>query len=211
MEGILITFEGIEGCGKSTQAGLFFDWLKSRNIDALLTREPGGTHLGEDIRKILLQPAHTRIDPHTELLLYLACRAQLVREVIAAALTEGKVVVVDRFSDSTIAYQGWGRGLNGGMVEKMNSFATGGIIPDLTFILDLEPESGLARVSKRGKGGPVDRMEAELISFHRRVREGFLELASKEERCRLIDAGGTIQQIQRELQIIYSKLIEDKK
>ncbi|MFQ6105189.1 MAG: dTMP kinase, partial [Candidatus Glassbacteria bacterium] len=174
------------------------------------TREPGGTALGEDIRKILLQPVHTSIDPLTELLLYIACRAQLVKEVIRPALIEDKVVLIDRFSDSTIAYQGWGRGLDVQMIKEMNGFATGNIIPDITFVFDIEPEAGLARVSRRGKDGSVDRMEAEQISFHERVRKGFLELAKQENRCHVIDASKPIDHIQNELRMIYSNLVEKR-
>jgi len=210
MDGVLITFEGIEGCGKSTQAGLFSDWLTHRGIDCVLTREPGGTALGEQIRKILLHLSNTDIDPLSELLLYLASRAQIVREVIIPSLKAGKVVLVDRFYDSTVAYQGWGRGLDKQMILEMNQYTTAGIVPAITFVFDLDPETGLSRVSNRSSADLPDRIEAERISFHRRVREGFLKIADEEQRCSLIDGTQPADVIQDELRKIFSDRCESE-
>jgi len=208
MDGILITFEGVEGCGKSTQANFFRDWLVSRDTECILTREPGGTSLGEQIRKILLEPSPVRIDPLTELLLYIASRAQIVQEVIKPALDGGKIVLVDRFYDSTMAYQGWGRGLDRKMIREINRFAVSGVVPDVTFVLDIAPEIGLSRVTNRSSDNLPDRIEAERISFHRRVRDGFLQIAGEEDRCYLIDGARSADVIQRELRNIYSEYTE---
>jgi dTMP kinase len=143
------------------------------------------------------------IDALPEMFLYLACRAQIVKEVIAPSLSEGKVVVVDRFFDSTVAYQGWGRGIDPGIIDTMNRIATGGLVPDLTFILDVDPEAGLERLRRR-ENGQHDRIEAEEMSFHRRVREGFIELARRERRCRLVDGRRSVDDVQAELRQYYS-------
>jgi len=210
MNNVLVTFEGIEGSGKSTQASLFRGWLAGRGVDCILTREPGGTSLGEQIRKVLLRPTSTDIDPLAELLLYLASRAQIVGEVITPALAAGKVVLVDRFYDSTLAYQGWGRGLDRQMILDMNRFTTPGVVPDITFVFDLEPEIGLSRVTSRSSNGLPDRIEAERISFHRRVRKGFLQIASEEERCRLLDGTLPADIIQDELRKMFSDHLESR-
>lgn len=204
MKARLITFEGIEGSGKSTQASLFHEWLVSQGTDALLTREPGGTRLGEEVRSLLLHTETVRIDALPEMFLYLACRAQIVREVIAPSLDAGKVVVVDRFYDSTVAYQGWGRRIDLSVIDTMNRIATGGLVPDLTLILDVDPETGFERLRRRENGQQQDRIEAEEITFHRRVREGFIELARRERRCRLVDGRKSIDDIQAELRRLYS-------
>jgi len=175
-KGLFITFEGCEGCGKSTQAELLYDELMRRNIPAVLTHEPGGTPLGDRIRKILKVKRNYDISPLAELLLFNACRAQLVRDVILPALNKGANVICDRFTGSTLAYQGYGRGLGVETVASINNAATGGLQPDLIFLLDLQPQAGLKR--KRNTGD--DRFEAEDIAFHRKVREGYLDLAARD-------------------------------
>jgi len=172
-KGLFIVFEGGEGCGKSTQARLLHNALEYRTIPAVLTHEPGGTPLGDRIRKILKVKRDFNISPQAELLLFAACRAQLIGDVILPSLDAGTSMICDRFSGSTLAYQGYGRGLTTELIESINNAATGGLKPDLVFLLDLDPVAGLRR--KRNKED--DRFEAEDIAFHRRVRDGYLELA----------------------------------
>jgi dTMP kinase len=182
--GLFITFEGGEGCGKSTQAKLLLKKLEQQNIPAVLTHEPGGTALGNELRKVLKQKGDSSISPQAELFLFAASRAQLVAEAIRPALEEGKVVICDRFTHSTVVYQGYGRGLDLTIVETVNSIATGNLKPDLTIFLDISPEQGLAR-----KRSMKDRFELEDLSFHRRVREGYLRMTAAEpDRCLVIDA-----------------------
>jgi dTMP kinase len=175
-KGLFITFEGGEGCGKSTQARLLLNNLEHRNIPAVLTHEPGGTPLGNRIRSILKVKRDFDISPQAELFLFAACRAQLIGEVILPALEAGRCVICDRFSGSTLAYQGYGRGLGLELIKSINSAATGGLEPDLIFLLDIQPETGLERKHNTGD----DRFEAENVAFHRRVRDGYLELAARD-------------------------------
>jgi len=180
--GLFITLEGGEGSGKSTLAGALASRLEERGYAVCLTREPGGTELGLAVQRLLERDRAPA--PLAELLLFTADRAQHVHEVIAPALAAGKVVVCDRFSDSTLAYQGFGRGLDIGLIRRLNDEATGGLKPDLTLLLDLSPEAGLTR-----EGAQVDVTGREPEEFHQRVREGFLALAREEpERLVLIDA-----------------------
>jgi dTMP kinase len=181
---LFITFEGGEGCGKSTQSRLLWKKLTQQSIPVILTHEPGGTALGNEIRKALKRKGGSTISPQAELLLFAASRAQLVAEVIGPALEDGNVVICDRFSHSTVAYQGYGRGLDLTIVETVNSVATGNLKPDLTILLDIPPEQGLARKRNR-----KDRFESEDLGFHRRVREGYLRMAAAEpDRWLVIDA-----------------------
>ncbi|MEW6141774.1 MAG: dTMP kinase [Chloroflexota bacterium] len=184
MKRLFITFEGGEGCGKSTQARALYTHLKRQGIPVLLTQEPGGTDLGRHIRDLLKRQVSTSISPEAELLLFNASRAQLVSEVIKPALKKGMVVICDRFYDSTTAYQGYGRGLDLTAVKAVNDFGAGGLKPDLTILLDIPPERGLDR-----KGRSVeDRYEQEAVRFHKRVRAGYLKLARMEpERWLVID------------------------
>jgi dTMP kinase len=175
-KGLFITFEGCEGCGKSTQARLLYNELCVRNIRAVLTHEPGGTPLGDRVRNILKVKRDYDISPLAELLLFNACRAQLTRDIILPALDKGASVICDRFTGSTLAYQGYGRGLNLETIASINKAATGGLQPDLIFLLDLQPQTGL----KRKRNTDEDRFEAEDIAFHRRVRDGYLELAARD-------------------------------
>lgn len=177
MPGLFIAFEGPEGGGKSTQIAMLGKHLRSQGIEPLLTREPGGTPAGEAIRQVVLEPA-LEVAPLTEFLLYSASRAQLVSDVLAPALREGRVVVSDRFSGASVAYQGYGRGLDLTFVEELSSTVTAGLRPDLTVLLDLDPAHGLRRVSARGSS---DRLEQADLDFHERVRRGFLAQAKSQD------------------------------
>ncbi|MFC1544577.1 dTMP kinase [Gemmatimonadota bacterium] len=184
-QGLFVTIEGCEGAGKSTQCALLAAALEKQGYPVLLTREPGGTEVSEKIRSILLDPGNSELTPRVELLLYLASRAQLVRQVIEPALTEDKVVISDRFHDSTLAYQGGARGLGVEEVGRVNAFATGGLLPEVTFLLDLPAEQGFSRK----QSGEVDRMEGAGLDFHRRVRDSFLESAELDKhRIVVLDA-----------------------
>jgi dTMP kinase len=184
--GFFITFEGIEGSGKTTQARLLVDYFAEINLDAILTFEPGGTDVGERVRDIVLDRRHHFMPPRVELLLYSAARAQHVEEIIRPALSIGRVVLCDRFTDSTLAYQGYGSGMERAVIQRLNEFATGGLLPDLTILLDFDPSSGMRR--KFGADTPEaratagDRIEARDLRFHQRVREGYLALAQEEPR-----------------------------
>lgn len=179
-KGAFITFEGGEGSGKSTQAKLLADALRKRKFPVCATFEPGATATGEKIRKILLASKKNPPTPLTELLLYEIDRADHIRKVIAPALKAEKIVVGDRFTDSTMAYQGFGRCIPLPVIEKLNRIAASGIKPDLTFLMDLTPEKGLARL--RAESGKRDRLESENLKFHRRVREGYRFIARRERR-----------------------------
>ncbi len=182
-KGKLITFEGSEGCGKSTQAQLLVDFLKSRGMPAQLLREPGGVVISEKVRGILLDKANSEMNRECETLLYMAARAQLVEEVVAPMLKLGTVLVCDRFLDSTLAYQGYGCGVDIDTIKVIGAFATGGVSPDLTFLLDLPVEEGLRR-----RGGELDRIELRSLDYHQRVRQGYLEIARLEpERVVVVD------------------------
>lgn len=187
MKGKFIVFEGIDGSGKTTQINLLGENLRSRGFPVLDTREPGGTRVGESIREILLDPAYGELDPRAEALLYAAARAQHVAQVILPALHEGRIVLCDRFLDSSLAYQGFGRGVEIKLLERINEPATNGLVPDLTVILDAGIENGRDRISQSGRG--ADRIEREARAFHRKVRRGYLELAAHApHRYRVINA-----------------------
>ena len=188
--GFFITFEGPEGGGKSTHSRQLASWLKRRGHSVLWTREPGGTPLGMKLRKILLDSRHDALDPFLELLLYEANRALLVREAIRPALKTGKVVIADRFQDSTWVYQSWAGGIDRLLVEELGRAATGGLKPDLTILLDLPVRKGLARVRR------PNRMEAKSLAFHTKVRQGFLELARRHrKRFRVVPADRPIREV----------------
>ncbi|MDR1272294.1 MAG: dTMP kinase [Clostridiales Family XIII bacterium] len=185
--GAFITFEGGDGSGKSTQIKLLHDRLVAENIGVVITREPGGTLIGEQIRKVILDPQNIEMTSKTEMFLYAAARAQIADEVIWPALREGKVVICDRFLDSSVAYQGVARGL-GRMVEEVNIPAAGGLVPDLTIYLKIEPDEGLDRTGNR-----KDRMELQDIMYHRSVAEGYRMIAERNPlRVKVLDATESI-------------------
>ena len=193
-----ITFEGIEGSGKTTQIRLLMDWFKQRTHRALLTREPGGTSIGEQVRAVLLNPINTEMTPEAEILLFSAARAQIVREVIRPRLDEGWIVICDRFADGTLAYQGYGHGLPLDDLLRITEFATGGLWPDLTIYLDLDVETGLRR--KAATPEEWNRMEAKEVAFHKRVRQGYLALAAQNpDRWLVLDADQPVETIQEQI------------
>jgi len=176
VSGLFITLEGCEGSGKSTQLARLAALLRATGAEVHALREPGGTTVGEQVREILLSPAHQGMDAVTEVLLYEAARAAHVARAIRPALASGDIVVCDRYADSSTAYQGYGRGLDLDMVRALNEWATGGIVPDRTFVLDVPPAEGLALATHEG----ADRLEREAIAFHERVRDGYLTMARQE-------------------------------
>jgi len=191
----LITFEGTEGCGKSTQLRLLAEALRQKGYGVCTTREPGGCPISDAIRRILLDPSSTSMDPLTELFLYASARAQHMAEVIRPALERGEVVLCDRFTDATVAYQGFGRGLDLAQIHQLNRQATGELRPGLTILLDIPLEEGLRRAIERNGSQAQDegRFEQETLDFHRRVRDGYRRLAADEERFRVIDASGSVE------------------
>jgi dTMP kinase len=200
--GLFVTFEGIEGCGKSTQVQLASSWLQTKNIPHLVTREPGGTQIGTEIRKILLSENTVELQPVSEALLYLADRFQHIVEVIRPALDDGKIVLADRYHDSTVAYQGYGRGIPVQWIENIWIGSNAALVPDLTILLDLDPQIGLQRSLEklRARGLDESRFEKEAFEFHIRVREGFLELAKQEpDRFRIIDASLSSEKIHHQV------------
>jgi len=198
---LFITLEGPDGSGKTTQARLLAHWLQEEGHPVVLVREPGGTTVGERIREVLHDPAHTGMSPWTEVFLYCAARAQLVAEIIRPALAAGQTVLCDRYADSTLAYQGYGRGLDLDALRLVLYLATGGLTPDLTFCLDISPEEGLAR--RRAGGGEWNRLDQETVDFHRRVRTGYLELAGLEpQRWIVVDAARPVDAVQADLRAL---------
>ncbi|MTV48433.1 dTMP kinase [Heliobacillus mobilis] len=196
MPGLFITLEGADGAGKTTQGALLAQAFRALQYPVLETREPGGTPVGEAARRVLLDPSLTGMAPMAEVFLYAAARAQLIREVILPALAAGTVVICDRFTDSTLAYQGYGRGLDMDRLQSINHWATEGLAPDLTLLLDIDSDEGLSRARRKG----ADRMEMETAAFHQKVRHGFLELAAKEtSRIRVIPAGRDIFEVHRQV------------
>ena len=207
MPGIFITLEGIEGSGKSTQAKLLKDFLVGIGFTVVVTREPGGSPIGEKVRDILLDRSNREMEPMTELLLYEASRFQHVAEVIRPALEQGKVVICDRFFDASTAYQGYGRGIEIDTVNKLNLIATKGLKADLTIVLDLPVREGLRRI-----GGQPDRIEGEEAEFHERVRQGYLKIAESEpERVKVVDASGTIEETFASVKSIVDRFLSLRK
>lgn len=200
--GLFITFEGAEGSGKSTQIKLLEGYLKNKGLRVLVLREPGSTKFSEDLRDILLDKRNGFLSEKTELLLYLASRAQLVKEKIIPALKEKKIVLCDRFQDSTLVYQGYGLGLDKKVIELLGGFVSEGAMPDLTFLLDISAEEGLRRA-----GGASDRIQERPLAYHRRVRKGYLKLAgANPKRIKLIRPKD-IQEIQKEIRKIFERFI----
>ncbi len=201
---MFITFEGIEGSGKTTQLKNVAEFLKARGHDCIVTREPGGTEIGKKIRSILLDPKSKDMDPITELLLYMADRVQHIKKLITPLLAEGKTVLCDRYYDATVAYQGFARSLDIGLIKRLHKLILGDLKPDITILFDLSPEIGLSRAWKQIDNGTREgietRFEEETISFHKKVREGYLELARLEpERFRVIDASLDENQVREEI------------
>ena len=208
-----ITFEGIEGSGKSTQITLLANWLTKRlDQTPIITREPGGCPIADQIRSTLLDASNNSMDERTELLLYAAARAQHMAEVIQPALDADKFVLCDRFTDATIAYQGYGRGLSTELIEELNHLATQGVEPDLTLLLDFSPEEGINRAKQRNANstGPnEDRFEQEALAFHHRVRIGYLALESKYPRIMRIDASGTTDEVSARIRTAMVQFLEN--
>ena len=203
--GIFITVEGSDGSGKSTQIDHIKKYFKDRNIQAIFTREPGGTHIGEKIRDIILDNDNSEMTGLTEAFLYAAARAQHVDEKIIPALKQGRIVICDRFVDSSIAYQGYGRNL-GKSVKVMNQYAVRNAVPDLTIFFDLPPEKGRERI-RRGNM-TFDRLEEENIDFHNRVYRGYQEIIEEEERFAVIDASKTEEQVRDDVFAILDRLLQ---
>ncbi len=202
MPGFFITFEGGEGSGKTTQLKALLAHVHALHGAAVQTRDPGGTAIGNQVRELLLNGDNVRMSALAELFLYEASRAQLVREVIRPALAAGRVVLCDRFTDSTFAYQGYGRGLDLDLVERLNAVAADGLRPDLTFLLDLDPAAGLARAAERlaHPRQARDRLEGEVLEFHQRVRAGYRALAAREpDRVVVLDAALGISELEAQI------------
>lgn len=219
---LFITFEGTEGCGKSTQARLLYQRLQARGYPVILTREPGGTRIGEMIRRILMDLQHTEMDPTTEIFLFLAARAQLVNELIRPYLATGGIVVCDRYADSTYAYQGYGLGRNLAELQSLTRVATGGLVPDATILLDIPPEEGLERKwqSKRERESALsssqesstpaewNRLDARDLAYYQRVAVGFRELMQQEpDRWRCLDARQSVEHLADAIESLVEPLL----
>ncbi len=201
--GLFITFEGGDACGKTTQLPLTAQWLVDREVELVRTREPGGTQLGQQLRQLVMHGPND-VDPRCEALLYAADRAYHVATVVRPALKAGKVVLQDRYFDSSVAYQGAARSLGTGEITDLNLWATGGLIPDVTVLLDLEPQAALAR-----RSGDFDRLEAEPLAFHERVRGQYLELAKQwPDRFHVVDASGSVEDVQQAIQVVLAPVVE---
>lgn len=202
---LFITFEGPEGAGKTTVIQKIAERLAQENIDVLATREPGGIEIAEKIRTVILDPAHTAMDERTEALLYAAARSQHYFEKVRPALDAGKMVICDRFIDSSLAYQGYARGIGVDEVLSINEFAIGKKLPDVTILFDLAPEVGLARIHAHGER-EVNRLDVESLAFHKKVREGYLQLVKRyPERIHVVNAD---QNIERVVEDVWSLLYE---
>ncbi|MGH7965160.1 MAG: dTMP kinase [Candidatus Binatia bacterium] len=209
MAGFFLSFEGIEGSGKSTQIALLAQALRAQSREVVVTREPGGTAIGQVLRRLLLEPSATPLAPGAELLLMLADRAQHVQEVIAPGLQANKIVICDRFVDSTTAYQGFGRGIEADLLTRLNAFACSGYMPALTFVLDLPVTEGLRRAQqRRSRTEAADHFEAEAVEFHERVRAGYLQVARTDpQRVYVVDAARPVEVIHQEiLAIVQARL-----
>lgn len=198
MKGMLITFEGGEGSGKTTQTRLLEEYLENMGYAVILTREPGGTKIGEEVRGILADVTNKKMSPMTEFLLFSAARAQHVEELIVPALKKGKIIISDRFYDASFAYQGYGRGLSLKLISHITLQATKKIKPQLTFFLDIDPKDASGRIKKRSN--TLDRIEKEKLSFFFRVRKGYYELCKKEpSRIKIIDGSQGIEKVHKKI------------
>jgi dTMP kinase len=205
-KGVFITFEGIEGCGKTTHVKLLYDYLKKESYDVIRTREPGGTELGEGVRKILLHSDGMKISDLAEVYLFEAARSQIVAQVIKPNLAKKKIVICDRFSDATLSYQGYGGKVPLRAIETLDSIATGGLKPDITILLDIDVVTGLKRAKSKG----VDRMEKKAFAYHNRVRSGYLELAKKfPGRIKVVNVRGPVaetqQMVRKEVRLVIQR------
>ena len=204
--GLFITFEGVEGAGKSTQIQRLAANLKREGVSVLVTREPGGTPISERIREVLLERQHHKMVSTTELLLYAAARSQHVAQCIAPALAEGQIVISDRFGDAMVAYQGHGRGLDLELIHHLNRVATDGLVPDLTIVLDVPVKVGRERTRRRRRA--LDRLELEDFEFHQRVREGYLTIAKEEpHRVRVIHSEQNFKLVRDEIRELVTRRI----
>lgn len=208
MTGLFITFEGPEGSGKSTQIRLLREALTQRGLAVVATREPGGTRIGNAIRSLLLDPAHTEMSPRAETLLFQAARAQIVDEVIRPALAAGQVVLCDRYADSTLAYQGYGHGQTLAPLQQLGDYATGGLTPAVTIYLDIDVRAGLER-KRAGAAEEWNRMENHALAFHQRVRTGYLALATADPaRWLVIDAAQPVASIHAQILARVAAMVE---
>lgn len=206
---MFITFEGPDGSGKTTQIRLLDEFLRGQGYTVLVTREPGGTPIGEQIRQVLHSLRNQDMQPRTEILLYCASRAQLVGQVIRPRLAAGDIVLCDRYADSTLAYQGYGHGLNLYTLRLILGFATGGLKPDLTIYLDLDCEEGLRR--RKSGGGEWNRMDEQTLEFHRRVRQGYLAMAAAEpHRWRVLDGDRPVDVIAQDIRALVGEALNSK-
>ena len=194
--GVFITFEGVEGCGKSTHSKLLVEYLNKSGYRTLHTREPGGTKLGEAVRRVLLDSPEIQISDMAELFLFEACRAQIVKEIIKPALDRDSIVISDRFSDATFSYQGYGGHVDLKAIRTLDRVATAGVIPDLTILLDIDTLEGLRRAREKG----IDRIEKKNLSYHKRVRAGYLKLSKQDPgRIRRVEVSGRIPEVQAKI------------
>ena len=206
-KGFLVSLEGPEGAGKTSVLEALIPVLEDRGVEVLTTREPGGVLIGEKIREVILDPSHTEMDPKTELLLYIASRRQHLVEKVLPALAAGKLVIMDRFIDSSVAYQGFGRGLDIDAIDWLNQFATDGLKPNLTLYFDIEVEEGLARIAANSDR-EVNRLDMEGLDLHRKVRQGYLSLIEREgNRIEKIDASLPLDQvIENTQQLLFDRM-----
>jgi dTMP kinase len=210
MAGAFITFEGIDGCGKSTQLRLLASELRVRGVPVVATREPGGTPLGQKLRAALLD-VQEQVDPLTELLVFAADRAQHVRKQLLPALAQNEVVLSDRYADATVAYQGAGRGFDPELIQEIVELATGGLKPDLTLLFDLSVAESAVRTRKRLKAKRTDRLDIEDAEFHTRVRNAYVEIArAAPERFRIIDARGSVEETHKRVMEIVFPFLEER-
>ena len=207
--GIFITVEGMEGSGKTTHCEKISEYLEKKGFEVIRIHEPGGTRIGEQVRNILLSAGNEEMIDKTELFLFLASRSQLVEEVIKPAIAAGKIIVCDRYIDSTIAYQGYGRGVDEKFIRLLNKFVAGNVQPDLTIILDVDAPIGLKRARKRLGEKEPDRIEKGTLSFHQRVRQGYLSLSRTEHgRVRIVDAARAMKNIEISIKKHIDKFLE---
>lgn len=205
--GVFITVEGGEGCGKSTVLNMVVNRLKSEGVDVIITREPGGIDISEQIRNVILDVKNVKMDKITEALLYVAARRQHVVEKLEPLLADGKVVISDRFVDSNLVYQGYARGVGIDIIWEMNKFAIGNCVPELTVLFDLDPVIGQQRINAN-KNREVNRLDNEKIEFHNKIREGYLEVAKKySDRIKVVDASRTVEEVAEDVyNLIKNKL-----